>query len=93
MSETTAKERLEQMPLLPCPFCGLDGLWRVKEGGKDEGYILCAVCKARGPAGSPHELAELYWNRRRQPKSGDSVDAVPPGLGRLRTAGTPSLPG
>ena len=53
--------------LLPCPFCGMDGLWCVKDDYKDEGWVQCSVCKARGPVGSPHQLAIHYWNRRRSP--------------------------
>jgi len=55
--------------LLPCPFCGLDGLWKVKEDDDSEGWIECAVCKARGPRAKPYALAAYYWNKRRSPNA------------------------
>lgn len=60
--------------LLPCPFCGMDGLWRVKEDDRDEGWVQCSVCKARGPVGRPHQLAIYYWNKRRSPNTKLSND-------------------
>lgn len=59
------------MPLLPCPFCGMDGLWCVNDEDMGEGWVQCSVCKARGPVGRPHPLAIPYWNRRRSPNDED----------------------
>jgi hypothetical protein len=50
-----------------CPFCGGDGLWKIKEDHKDEGWVQCSICHARGPIGRPYQLATYYWNRRRPP--------------------------
>ena len=54
--------------LLPCPFCGLDGLLRVCSGDPvkpETFFIRCAVCKAQGPEAGDGGVAEYAWNRRR----------------------------
>lgn len=56
------------MKPLPCPFCGLDGLYRIRsdDGIEPKTFIIqCAVCKAKGPEAAVEGLAEHAWSRRR----------------------------
>jgi hypothetical protein len=60
-----AQDKPAVCELTECPFCGGDGLWKIKEDDKDEGWVECSICHARGPRAQPHQLATYYWNRRR----------------------------
>jgi hypothetical protein len=51
---------------LPCPFCGSDGLWYVRDGD-NHGWVQCSICQARGPVATPYALAQFWWDRRRNP--------------------------
>ncbi|MCA1995931.1 MAG: Lar family restriction alleviation protein [Armatimonadetes bacterium] len=54
-------------PMQPCPFCGGDGFWFIREDEGLEGWVECARCKARGPKVVPYLAAVRAWNQRRTP--------------------------
>ena len=60
----------DEVNLLPCPFCGVDGHpelhGSIARGGR---YVRCEVCGATGPAGYKQSKAIAAWNRRVQPDS------------------------
>lgn len=68
MSDLTAEnaksaEKTEKV--LPCPFCGMDGVFYVKENDSSAYWVECAVCHAKGPRCDLDFMAKQFWNRRR----------------------------
>lgn len=50
-----------------CPFCGINGQFRVQENDGSKFWLQCAVCKAQGPKADLQDLAVWEWNKRKSP--------------------------
>jgi len=56
---------MSDVKLLPCPFCGNEGIKVECEevnSGTFHVYVLCGKCNARGPTAVSEHHARLVWN-------------------------------
>lgn len=63
------------MDLLPCPFCGPDGLLGHREPSHTVPYwrVVCEACCAEGPWQPTQAIAEKKWNKRTLPSAPEPV--------------------
>ena len=50
-----------------CPFCGINGQFRVQENDGSKFWLQCAICEAQGPKSDLQDLAVWEWNKRKSP--------------------------
>jgi Lar family restriction alleviation protein len=54
----------KQERLLPCPFCGIEGVFVSRDWPDSAPQVMCG-CGARGPSGIKSEKTAIdRWNRR-----------------------------
>lgn len=57
----------DDIPLLPCPFCGADGIYPEDREPIGELYCQCSddACRTFGPSGHTWDEAAERWNQRK----------------------------
>src|SRR5690606_33154263 len=70
-AQSQGASRMNGMDVLPCPFCGDDG---IIAGSID---LYCSTCGASGPSGAGTEAEDIArWNRRTPPVAAVNSDLL-----------------
>ena len=55
---------MDEIKLLPCPFCGREAVFEIYEGDEDEYQVKCPYCFAATWIEESQEVAAEEWNGR-----------------------------
>lgn len=82
LGDRAAQERLtEQGVLLPCPFCGENGMPR-NFGGDGSKWVSCSACYCDDAIGDTKMDAIRNWNDRAPILSAEELERLEDGYGK-----------